>query len=89
MKLSIGNRVKVKTKDGSYAGSVMPGSSDKLLTLKLDTGYNLGIKLGKDVKVKKVGALPKEKPVKIEPPIKKNLPINGNIFSVISKSFAK
>ncbi len=81
MKLSIGNRVKVKTKDGSYAGSVMPGSSDKLLTLKLDTGYNLGIKLGKDVKVKKVGALPKEKPVKIEPPIKKNLP---NVVMIVT-----
>jgi glutamyl-tRNA(Gln) amidotransferase subunit D len=74
MKLSIGDRIEIKTKEGKFVGFVMPGSSDKLLTLKLDTGYNLGIKLGKDVKVKKVGALPKEKPVKIEPPIKKNLP---------------
>lgn len=74
MKLSIGDRIEVKTKEGKFTGYVMPGSSDKFLMLKLDTGYNFGIKLGPGVKAAKIGSLPKGKPVKIKPPIKKDLP---------------
>jgi glutamyl-tRNA(Gln) amidotransferase subunit D len=73
-KFSIGDKVEVKTKEGKFTGYVMPSADAKILTIKLDSGYNMGLKLGKDVKIKKVGALPKEKPVPIKPPIKKNLP---------------
>ena len=74
MKFKIEDRVEVKTKEGKFTGFVMPSADAKILTLKLDTGYNLGIKLDKDVKVKKIGTLPKEKPANIKPPIKKGLP---------------
>jgi glutamyl-tRNA(Gln) amidotransferase subunit D len=73
-KFKVGDRVEVKNKEGKFIGYVMPSADDKILTIKLDTGYNLGIKLGKDVKIKKLGTLPKEKPVNIKPPAKKNLP---------------
>lgn len=74
MKFNVGDRVEVKTKEGKFVGFVMPSADAKILTLKLDSGYNMGLKLGKDVKIKKVGALPKEKPVPIKPPSTKNLP---------------
>ena len=35
--------VKVKTRDGSFEGMVMPSSDEKTLVLKLSSGYNVGI----------------------------------------------
>jgi glutamyl-tRNA(Gln) amidotransferase subunit D len=44
-----GDKVKIKTSDGSHEGVVMP-SSDETLVLKLSSGYNLGISRKKIVK---------------------------------------
>ena len=41
MKYTVGDRVEVKTKEGKFTGFVMPSADAKILTLKLDTGYNL------------------------------------------------
>lgn len=74
MKFNVGDRVEVKTKEGKFVGFVMPSADAKILTIKLDSGYNMGLKLAKGVSVKKIGTLGKEKLPSIKPPIKKNLP---------------
>ncbi|MBD3263011.1 Glu-tRNA(Gln) amidotransferase subunit GatD [Candidatus Woesearchaeota archaeon] len=74
MKYTIGDKVKVKTKDKSYTGVVMPTPelADKdVLILKLANGYNIGIRITKDTQIKKIGevklkGLPEYKP-KINP----------------------
>jgi glutamyl-tRNA(Gln) amidotransferase subunit D len=74
MKFNIGDKVEVETKDGKFSGLVMPSLDKEILTLKLDNGYNIGLKLDRDVKIKKIATRQKEKLVPINPPIKKNLP---------------
>ena len=71
-----GDRVEVKTKTQTYSGVVMPAPEDQknLLMIKLDSGYNLGIKITKDVSVKKIGQIEVQKQVAIKLPIKKDLP---------------
>lgn len=71
---SIGDTVLVQTKGAKYEGIVMPSTDESLLILKLSSGYNLGIKLAKDISVKKISASEKEKQFSIKPPVKKGLP---------------
>src|SRR3989344_4523549 len=54
----VGDRVKVESKDGVHEGVVLPSPENQknVLMLKLISGYNIGIKLDKSVKVKVVGA---------------------------------
>jgi len=71
-----GDKVEVKTPDAKYQGIVMPspqGYSD-ILTIKLASGYNLGIKMGKGVSVKKIGSVESSKAPLVKPPVKKGLP---------------
>ncbi len=68
-KLSVGERVRVETVNGSVVGTVIP-SARGFLDLKLDSGYNAGIETRKIKSVKKLG---KEKSIgkpvarKVEP----------------------
>jgi glutamyl-tRNA(Gln) amidotransferase subunit D len=51
-----GDVLEVKKGKQSYKGILMPSEfADDVLMLKLENGYNVGIKLDKSVKVKKVG----------------------------------
>jgi glutamyl-tRNA(Gln) amidotransferase subunit D len=56
-----GDKVKVKTKDGELTGLIVPSKGD--LVLKLDSGYNMGIKRSniKQIKVLKKGSVQKKK----------------------------
>jgi glutamyl-tRNA(Gln) amidotransferase subunit D len=75
-KFSVNDKVLVETKGSKYEGIVMPtleGQEDVLI-IKLASGYNLGIKLGKDVSVKNIGKAEKGKQPSIKPPFRKNLP---------------
>jgi glutamyl-tRNA(Gln) amidotransferase subunit D len=74
MKFKTGDKVEVKTKDTTYSGIVMPAPSENIIILKLNSGYNLGISLTKDVSIRKIGKLEKGKQLHIKPPIKKGLP---------------
>ena len=59
MKYSIGDKVEVIVKDKTYTGVVMPTpelAEKNILILKLDNGYNIGIKI-KDAKIKKIGEI--------------------------------
>ncbi|MEM4714005.1 MAG: Glu-tRNA(Gln) amidotransferase subunit GatD [Candidatus Nanoarchaeia archaeon] len=73
---SIGDRVLVKTNKESYEGLVMPSPENlkDILILKLNSGYNIGIKLTKDVSIKKIKSAKISKQIKIRPPIKKEIP---------------
>lgn len=73
----IGDRVEVKVKQKVYTGVVMPTPelADKnILILKLDSGYNIGIKITKDTKIKKIGETKLEGFPKYKPPINPKLP---------------
>lgn len=48
----IGSRINVKKGKNIYLGLLMPGH-EECIVLKLDSGYNIGIKYGKGVKVEK------------------------------------
>lgn len=76
MMFAIGDRVEVKTKTQTYTGIVMPSpeAEKDLLIIKLPTGYNLPIKLTKDVNVKKIGEEKFEGLPEYKPPMNKNLP---------------
>ncbi len=73
----VGDRVKVESKDGVHEGIVLPSPDGQknLLMLKLVSGYNIGIKLGKSVKVKVLGASAKfEQPPILKQKENKSLP---------------
>ncbi|MGC8885108.1 MAG: Glu-tRNA(Gln) amidotransferase subunit GatD [Candidatus Nanoarchaeia archaeon] len=72
----VGDKVIVKTKDQIYEGLVMPSleKAKDYLILKLKSGYNLGIKLGPDVVIKKVSEAEKVEKLGIKPPINPKLP---------------
>ncbi len=54
----VGDRVKVESKAGMHEGIVLPSQEDQknVLMLKLNSGYNIGIKLDKSVKIKVIGS---------------------------------
>ncbi|MFW5945886.1 MAG: Glu-tRNA(Gln) amidotransferase subunit GatD [Candidatus Natronoplasma sp.] len=50
-----GDRVKITKKENTYEGVLMPHhrfSGEKIITLKLDNGYNIGIEANEDIEVK-------------------------------------
>ncbi|MFH0869397.1 MAG: Glu-tRNA(Gln) amidotransferase subunit GatD [archaeon] len=73
---NIGDRIEVKTKTQTYTGLVMPSPEHEkdLLIIKLSSGYNLPIKLTKEINVKKIGSESFEGLPAYKPPINKNLP---------------
>lgn len=50
-----GDVVKLKTSDGEFEGVVIPSFDEKVVLLKLDSGYNVGIERKKVKSVKKLG----------------------------------
>jgi len=73
----VGDKVEVKVKQKVYTGVVMPTpelAEKNILILKLDNGYNIGIKITKDVKLKKIGTTKFEDFPKYKPKINPKLP---------------
>lgn len=75
-RISIGDRLAVKSKEITAEGVLLPqteaGSPDTLV-IKLDTGYNLGVKLEKGVIVKKLGGAKRARLGKLAPEARKKL----------------
>jgi glutamyl-tRNA(Gln) amidotransferase subunit D len=72
-----GNKVKIKTKDKEYEGILMPRAEilDKdIVTLKLNSGYNIGIKKEKITNIKIIEEYQKPKKNDTQIKIKKELP---------------
>lgn len=69
-----GDSIKIKTKEKEIEGIYMPNSTDKVVFVKLDSGYNIGIqrKKIKSIKVVEKSKAKKEKKEKIK--FNKNLP---------------
>jgi glutamyl-tRNA(Gln) amidotransferase subunit D len=66
-KIKVGDRVKVVRKNLEFEGILMPRTElgdRNCLVIKLDNGYNIGVKFGKGVKIKLVK---KGKPIKFTP----------------------
>jgi glutamyl-tRNA(Gln) amidotransferase subunit D len=66
-KISVGDRVKVTKRKQSYEGLLMPRialGDPSVLVIKLDNGYNVGIKFEKDVQIT---LLKRGKPIKFKP----------------------
>jgi len=60
--ISIGDKVRLRKKDGVYEGILMPraGRTDEeMLVLKLASGYNIGINIGKDDTLERAPVQPK------------------------------
>lgn len=56
--LSVGDRVMIETDDGEISGVIMPryeSASDEYLAIKLKSGYNTGVRIGK---IKSISLLP-------------------------------
>jgi glutamyl-tRNA(Gln) amidotransferase subunit D len=78
-KISVGDRVRVTKEKLSYEGLLMPRialGNPSVLVLKLDNGYNIGIKFEKGIQLKllKKGKPIKFKPASLKPKIDKNKP---------------
>jgi len=57
-------KVSIKTNDGLFEGIIMPSQKPEILTLKLNSGYNIGIKVDKINEIKNLGkAETKEKKI--------------------------
>jgi glutamyl-tRNA(Gln) amidotransferase subunit D len=84
--------VEVKTQKSIEKGILMPSSDDKAIFLKLDSGYNIGIKKSKIKSIKKLKKVPLEKPIKCaikhNPKLKKItiLHTGGTVASKVSYS---
>ena len=69
-----GDKVKVKHNTETYTGTVSKDSTNKILMLRLDNGYSLGIKLGKGTIIQVVGKTKKIKSPNIAVKQNKDLP---------------
>ncbi len=70
-KIETGDKIKIQTKNVKREGILMPHhefSDDKIVTIKLDNGYNIGLEITEDTKIsllkknKKIAKKPKEIP---------------------------
>ena len=51
-----GDIVKILTSDSEYSGTVIPSPDEKIVLLKLSSGYNVGIEKSKIKKIFKTGS---------------------------------
>lgn len=74
---STGDRVQVAQKNPvakTYIGVVSKDSTSKVLMLRLDNGYSLGVKLGKGMSINVIGKQELKKSVKVNAKQDKNMP---------------
>ncbi len=53
---SAGDRVRVHKREQVFEGVLLPGEDNKILLIKLDSGYNVGVSVDSSVKVEKLAA---------------------------------
>ena len=67
--VNVGDEIKVVTEKGEYVGILMPRSEledDEHIVIKLENGYNIGIKISEKTVVEKIGEVRPRKPLKRE-----------------------
>src|SRR3989344_1818374 len=69
-----GNMAEISTNDETFLGTLMPSGNPGVVVLKLDSGYNIGIKKNKIKKFRIIKKFSKEKLKLQEIVHKKNLP---------------
>lgn len=74
-KYSVLDKIEVITSSENYKGIVMPSKDNRYLFLKLNSGYNVGIKKSKIKKTKLIKKHTKEKTTTRKLKVHKNLPI--------------
>lgn len=84
-KIEVGDRIKVSSGARHFTGILMPRpevGNDNILILKLDGGYNMGIRFEESTKIEKLASEKKEMPhPKIELKTEKHLPKVAIIFT--------
>lgn len=77
IKADVGDRINISKKGEVYEGILMPRielGDRNCITIKLDSGYNAGVKFETGVKMAKIKVSKKEEPQKIELTFNKNKP---------------
>lgn len=55
-KIKIGDRISLKSGKNVFSGILMPRTAGgECIILKLENGYNIGLKYGRSITIKKVG----------------------------------
>lgn len=79
--LKAGDKVKIKTKTKTWTGHILESYEYEIILLKLDTGYNIGIRNSEIIEVKVLEKSNKQKTKAVMPPQNKDLP---NIAMIIT-----
>jgi glutamyl-tRNA(Gln) amidotransferase subunit D len=82
--ISIGDKVKIRSQKGEFEGRLMPRpeiGDNSILVVKLDNGYNIGIKFSAGTTIEKTGNIPKQEKPKAHVKISKDLPKIGLIYT--------
>lgn len=83
-KIEVGDEIKLVTSKGEFKGKLMPRyefGDNNILVLKLENGYNIGIRFEKDSKIVKISEKKEEKPKKLSFKKKEDLPNIGLIYT--------
>lgn len=77
MEFKPGDIIRIRKNGVWWEGTVMPREDKDYITLKLKTGYNVGIKLEEVERIEKIGEikLERQKPVSFEVELKKDMPL--------------
>jgi glutamyl-tRNA(Gln) amidotransferase subunit D len=78
-KISVGDKVVIKTDSGELSGVIMPRyetASDEYISIKLNSGYNTGVKISK---IKSISRLASEEPDVPAKPVVTTVPEKGNL----------
>jgi glutamyl-tRNA(Gln) amidotransferase subunit D len=82
--ISISDKVKIRSQKGEFEGRLMPRpeiGDNSILVVKLDNGYNIGIKFSAGTTIEKTGNIPKQEKPKAHVKISKDLPKIGLIYT--------
>lgn len=82
--ISIGDKIKIRSQKGEFEGRLMPRpeiGDNSILVVKLDNGYNIGIKFSTVTTIEKTGNIPKQEKPKVHVKASKDLPKVGLIYT--------
>ncbi|MGC9205016.1 MAG: Glu-tRNA(Gln) amidotransferase subunit GatD, partial [Candidatus Micrarchaeia archaeon] len=82
--ISIGDKVKVNSNRSEFTGRLMPRpeiGDNSILVIKLDNGYNIGMKFGEGFDIEKISGVPKQEKQKVRVKASKDLPKIGLIYT--------
>jgi len=75
--ISIGDKIKVSSQKGDFSGTLMPrpeAGSSSIIVIKLENGYNVGIRFSADAKIEKLGKGETQRILKSSLEFSKDLP---------------